>query len=427
MASAVAFSTRMNDLDINSKSNKTTNRNYPNTFRMSMINNNISSSSSNNNVNTTSKTLPHGVSTYCLADIYEDAAVIGSELEKIIINHGPEVLKDLMPKVINVLELLENLTIKNEEENDELNELKVKVNYLEAEKYQKINEREKFEKELEEIEEKWKQETLKLISMVNKLKDENKRLSDSLSQNNHISNSHNDQLIIKQEELDYIRQIKEENIKLKETIKYKDREIEQKNTDHDALQSQIESLSGTMLNLRRKQILAQNQIEKMVQAKTQLECSLTEKDHQLNLVKEKLRIKNINSEEALNEAKSSAISNNYNENNNNNNYKANDSSTEDSSRHRSDSSRSDSSRDPNKDPDRPRFTLKELEKVLKEKNELTIKLDQTQDELEQLKKHDSFNYGDVQGPINKEPDEKLDPANKPTGIRKFLMKLMGSN
>jgi hypothetical protein len=140
-----------------------------------------------------------------------------------------------------------------------------------------------------------------------------------------------------------------------------------------------------MLNLRRKQILAQNQIEKMVQAKTQLECSLTEKEHQLNLVKEKLRIKNINSEEALYEAKSSAIANNYNENNNNIN-KTNDSSTENSARHRSDSSRSDSSRDPNKDPDRPRFTLKELEKVLKEKNELTIKLDQTQDELEQLKK-----------------------------------------
>ena len=48
--------------------------------------------------------------------------------------------------------------------------------------------------ELEEIEEKWKQETLKLIGMVNKLKDENKRLNDSLSQNNHISNNQNDHL-----------------------------------------------------------------------------------------------------------------------------------------------------------------------------------------------------------------------------------------
>ena len=140
MATAATLYTRMSELDNKTKLNK-----YPNTFRMSMINNN-----SNNNVNSSKRSLTNnnssGSSAYCLADIYEDAAVIGSELEKIIINHGPEVLKDLMPKVINVLELLENLTIKNEEENDELNELKIKVSYLEAEKYQKINEREKFEK-----------------------------------------------------------------------------------------------------------------------------------------------------------------------------------------------------------------------------------------------------------------------------------------
>ena len=37
-------------------------------------------------------------------------------------------------------------------------------------------------KELEEIEEKWKQETMKLIGMVNKLKDDNKRLNESLAQ-----------------------------------------------------------------------------------------------------------------------------------------------------------------------------------------------------------------------------------------------------
>ena len=48
-------------------------------------------------------------------------------------------------------------------------------------------------KELEEIEEKWKQETLKLIGMVNKLKDENKRLNESLNQNN-LNSVQNDQL-----------------------------------------------------------------------------------------------------------------------------------------------------------------------------------------------------------------------------------------
>ena len=83
---------------------------------------------------------------YTLADVYDDAAVIGSELEKIIANYGSDVLKDLMPKVINVLELLEHLTIKNEKENDELNELRSKITSLEMEKAQRINEREKFEK-----------------------------------------------------------------------------------------------------------------------------------------------------------------------------------------------------------------------------------------------------------------------------------------
>jgi hypothetical protein len=83
---------------------------------------------------------------YTLADVYDDAAIIGSELEKIITNYGSDVLKDLMPKVINVLELLENLTIKNEKENDEIGELRARITSLEFEKAQRINEREKFEK-----------------------------------------------------------------------------------------------------------------------------------------------------------------------------------------------------------------------------------------------------------------------------------------
>ena len=130
---------------------------------------------------------------YNLTDIYEFAAVIGGELEKIINQHGADILKDLMPKVIQVLEVLEHLTIRNEKENDELSELRFRCSCLEVEKAQRSNERERFEKEVEEIEEKWKQETLKLIAMVNKLKEENKRLNESIDhtttfkQNEHLS------------------------------------------------------------------------------------------------------------------------------------------------------------------------------------------------------------------------------------------------
>jgi hypothetical protein len=86
------------------------------------------------------------VCNYTLADVYDDAAVIGSELEKIISNYGADVLKDLMPKVISVLELLENLTIRKEKENDQVNDLKMRINSLEMEKMQRMNERDKFEK-----------------------------------------------------------------------------------------------------------------------------------------------------------------------------------------------------------------------------------------------------------------------------------------
>ena len=124
-------------------------------------NNTVTSASAANvaNVNVTAKSAAHQAfastssantsqrnEQYTLADVYDDAAVIGSELEKIIANYGSDVLKDLMPKVINVLELLEHLTIKNEKENDELNELRSKITSLEMEKAQRINEREKFEK-----------------------------------------------------------------------------------------------------------------------------------------------------------------------------------------------------------------------------------------------------------------------------------------
>jgi len=366
---------------------------------------------------------------YTLADVYDDAAIIGSELEKIITNYGADVIKDLMPKVISVLELLEDLTIRNEKENDEINELKMRINGLEAEKTQRINEREKFEKELEEIEEKWKSESLKLIDMVNKLKDENKRLNESLAQNNSIS-VQNEQLIIKQEELDYIRQIKEENIKLKEAIRFRDKELEQKMAESDALHGQVDSLTNTMVNFRRKQIVAQNQIEKMVKAKAELECSVTEKEHQLNLIKEKLHMKNIQTQDRSQyivdldddkqqqsqsqlQRKSSQLSQS-----NSNNSTLNSTGQENGENFLIIDA---------KDPNRPRFTLNELQKVLMEKNQLTVKLDQTKDELEHLRRLESMSYGEVQGPINKEPEEKLDPnaaaAAKPgasSGIRRFF-------
>lgn len=395
------------------------------TGKSSLLTHPLSNNFLQTNTNTVYNQSSDSRNSYTLADVYDDASVIGSELEKIITNYGSDVLKDLMPKVINVLELLESLTIKNEKENEEIDELKMKLHSLEYEKAQRNNEREKFEKELEEIEEKWQKESFKLLDMVNKLKDDNKRLTD-LAQNSTMLKS--DHLVIKQEELDYIKQIKEENIKLKETCRFKDRELEQKVSESEALSSQIETLTSTMLNFRRKQIVAQNQIEKMVKAKAELECTVTERDQQLNVMRDKLHKNNIQNEDQSNYLKLDEMPTPRTEERikRPTQYNKNDSLETEIS--------SDVILIDTKDPNRPRFTLKELQKVLMEKNQLTVKLDQTQDELEHLKRGETLtaSYGDVQGPINKEPEEKLDPeskGNSTSGIRRLIMKVLrtGSN
>lgn len=139
-----------------------------------------------------------------------------------------------------------------------------------------------------------------------------------------------------------------------------------------------------MLNLRRKQILAQNQIEKMVKSKAELECLLTEKEHQLNLLKEKLHMRTLDDDE-------DAASTNKQEGSRSQSF-SESSAEKSSAKDLSNMLIFDA-----KDPNRPRFTLKELQKVLMEKNELTIKLDQTQDELEQLRKQSVFFLKDING------------------------------
>ncbi len=81
-----------------------------------------------------------------VVDVYDIAASIGKEFETLIDNHGPEAVTELMPKVISVLEHLENLAAKNQKENAEIGELRYAVEKLQAEKVAKAEQRERYEK-----------------------------------------------------------------------------------------------------------------------------------------------------------------------------------------------------------------------------------------------------------------------------------------
>jgi len=110
-------------------------------------------------------------------DVYDEAALIGKDFERIIegklmlnslvlffidwfdeIVYGTETIRDLVPKVIRILELLELQATKNEKETDELMEMRTRIERLEMEKSETRELREKFDQELELIEEQWRKE-----------------------------------------------------------------------------------------------------------------------------------------------------------------------------------------------------------------------------------------------------------------------------
>lgn len=80
-----------------------------------------------------------------VVDVYELASQIGKECEKIIEKFGADSVTNLMPVVINTLELLEAVTAKSERDNTTIQELNEKIQKLEGDKIEKAEYRKRFE------------------------------------------------------------------------------------------------------------------------------------------------------------------------------------------------------------------------------------------------------------------------------------------
>lgn len=382
-----------------------------------------------------------------VTDVYDQAAGIGKEFEKLIEAYGVESVTDLMPKVIRALEQLEALASKYEKESSEISDLQYAIDKLESEKADKVQERARFEEELVQIEESWQRESREQLTTIAKLQEENRRLRASLSEQK--------QAVVEvkaavtketeEKEIEVLTKLKETVDKQREEIRKIKREIQQKNVDVEALQTQSERLVKINIELRRKNSSQRKQARQLITEKVDLEAQLAEKESQISKVKEFMK------EESLDEVQIDRLRHSFSEADERDGpvneatditITANVMRSEDWVQ--ADMENTDSiSQMPSmagkiiidpKDPDRPRFTLNELRKVLMERNELKAQLLEVEEELEQYRprsvEHD-FVFIDeekpVQGPINKEPDYKLHPEKKPSGIRKFFSSIFSSD
>lgn len=307
-------------------------------------------------------------------DVYDEAALIGKDFERIIEVYGTETIRDLVPKVIRILELLELQATKNEKETDELMEMRTRIERLEMEKSETRELREKFDQELELIEEQWRKEADNLMALVAKLEDENRRLRDEIQQKNAITETSQHQsapetISITREEVQCIKTLTDENQKLKRTLKTKDKELTQKNLDVELIQGQLERVCKLNCTLRQKNTFSTNQTQRLMVEKFDLEVQLKEKEFFINHMKDRVTDDLASPTSPTNPINDLAT------------YEAH----------------------------QPRFSLEELRQVLRERNDLKTKLMEVEEELRLFKEQeeDEDNNAAVQGPIPLEPDEKL--------------------
>ncbi|KJH48959.1 hypothetical protein DICVIV_04929 [Dictyocaulus viviparus] len=351
-----------------------------------------------------------------VVDVYDLAASIGKDFEKIIELHGNDCVRAIMPKVISALETLESLANNNERENEEIVTLQKTVERLEREKHTRHLQTAKFEEELDQVEETYKRDISELRSMVKTLMSENKTLSTTVSSLPSTADSPTT-MAMREEDVRRLFELKEMSHKQKEEIKALQHDVEQYACEVENLQNSIEKLIRQNEELLRKNASLQKQGRMIVEEKMEIIRRL-EKTEEANIQLRRLLSDTDRACKDLQQANQVGfIFLNFIV------FCQAD--------------------------DEPRFTLAELREVLQEKNVLKGRVMELEEELENLRpgrkerERDDFLIDEpikaddsaemlVYGPLPREPDEKLYPwkyERKDSGVRKFFrfFKELGTN
>ncbi|XP_049793645.1 RILP-like protein homolog isoform X5 [Schistocerca nitens] len=286
-----------------------------------------------------------------VVDVYDIASEIGKEFEKIIDAYGTQAVTGLMPKVISALENLEALATKNERENTTVEELRARIAKLESDKLEKAEDRQRFEKELEQIEEHWREESQDLVSMVTRLQDENHKLSALLAERDDKLCGDSAHTVSTEVDVVVLQRLRNVIDQQREQIRSREREIQAKAAEIDALSAQVERLTMLGRELRRKHRGAQAQVHSLIDERADFLAQLQDQQRELVGLRQRLGLAQKENEDlAKSHSEVPDLTNKVV-------YDLDD-------------------------PNRPRFTTAELKEILHERNELKAKVSDLEDELE---------------------------------------------
>ncbi|XP_056146652.1 RILP-like protein 1 isoform X2 [Lampris incognitus] len=315
--------------------------------------------------------LEKNVADLTVMDVYDIAAVVGQEFERIIDQYGCEALSRLMPKVVRVLEILEVMVSRNSI-SPETEELRLELDKLRLERMDRLEKEKRHKKELELVEDVWRGEAQDLLSQIAQLQEENKSLLTNLSTKDPMSEEdlqrHEG---MSERERQVMKKLKEVVDKQRDEIRAKDRELALKNEDIEALQQQQTRLMKINHDLRHKISVVEAQGKALIEQKVELEASAQARGQEVGALRQEVtRLRerlqeggpNQNPEEHPQHLPSPAKEALYDE---------------------------EMGGPDSKDPNRPRFTLQELRDVLHERNELKAKVFLLQEELAYYKSEEA--------------------------------------
>ncbi|XP_022613489.1 RILP-like protein 1 isoform X2 [Seriola dumerili] len=207
-------------------------------------------------------------------DVYDIAAVLGHDFERIIDRFGCESLVGLVPKVVRVLELLEALVSRGAA-GQEAEELRRELERLRQERSDRYEQERKHQKELELVEDVWRGEVQDLLSQITQLQAENKRLLVSLSLKDSPVTEEDlqKQQGMSEKERQVMKKLEDLVDKQRDEIRAKDHELTLRNEDVEALQMQQHRLIRINQDLRHRGGVMETQGKALIQQRAELEAA----------------------------------------------------------------------------------------------------------------------------------------------------------
>ncbi|XP_038056369.1 RILP-like protein 1 [Patiria miniata] len=330
-------------------------------------------------------------------EVYGWAAEIGKDLEKLIDAVGSDLVVELMPKVVRVLEQLELCVKQRENGINELQQLQEELQSARHAGSRATDENLRLISDVKLLEDHRQKEIRDWMAMAKELEEETNRLKAQLSEKEGIVDQ---EKAHEQQALQVLYQLKETVDKQRDQLRAKDDEMATRALEVEALQQHVDRLAKVTADLRRKNELLSTMAKNFIHEKSELQSELRAMGKETALP-EHHGLAGRDVVDGERQQKSS------DENGDSEAEKENAPMTDMVTIDMTGKAIIDLS-----DPNRPRFTLRELQTVLQERDELKLDVMELEDELQQYRPKEEGSQNET------EADQKKPRSNSNAGKSK---------